>query len=262
MRPKTISDLAGDAAKTVTATAVESTTHSPKRAADTAADTVAVRPTRPGDLQALVEISQRVYRDDPWCMSYLWSQLCAFPEGQLVAVDNATGRVCGMAASLILDDEAYGTDADWCTLTDSGRFTNHDPAGRTLYGAEVMVDPRMQGRGVGKKIYAARRRLCRELGLDHIRAGARLRGYHRYADTLSAEQYVDQVVAGALSDPTLSFQLKQGFRVLGVTRDYLPVDPASHGHAAVIEWRSARLLLPDAAIDWRSHPAVPQLATA
>ena len=226
------------------------------------ASSVLVRNTRPSDFQAIIDISHRVYREDPWTMRYLWSQWRAFPEGQLVAVDRATGRVCGMAGSLVIDWDDFGLDVDWCELTDNGLFTTHNPAGRTLYGAEVMVDPRMQGRGVGKQIYAARRRLCRDLGLDHIRAGARLRGYHRYADTLDVESYVERVVAGELSDPTLSFQLKQGFRVIGVTTDYLPVDSASRGHAAVIEWRNARLLLPDAAVDLAGHPALPHLATA
>ena len=45
-----------------------------------------------------------------------------------------------------------------------------------------------------------------------------------------------RIVAGELSDPTLSFQLSRGFVVIGVARDYLRHDPESHGHAAVIEW--------------------------
>jgi hypothetical protein len=69
-----------------------------------------------------------------------------------------------------------------------------------------------------------------------VRAGARLAGYHRYVGTLSPEEYTRRVVAGELSDPTLSFQLSQGFAVIGVARDYLRHDPQSLGHAAVIEW--------------------------
>ena len=121
-------------------------------------------------------------------------------------------------------------------MTAGGYFTNHNPEGTTLYGAEIMVDPTVQGRGVGKKIYAARRDLCQRLKLHRIRAGARLRGYHRYAQQMSAEQYVERVVRGKLSDPTLSFQLKQGFHVLAVTPNYLPHDKPSLGYAALIEW--------------------------
>ena len=34
----------------------------------------------------------------------------------------------------------------------------------------------------------------------------------------------------------ISFQLRQGFRVIRVARDYIKNDPESHGHAAIIEW--------------------------
>jgi GNAT superfamily N-acetyltransferase len=125
---------------------------------------------------------------------------------------------------------------NWREFTDRGYFTNHDPEGSTLYAAEVMVDPEAQGRGIGKQLYKARRDLCRRLRLKRIRAGARLRHYSRYADQYSPEEYVKKIITREIGDPTLTFQLKQGFRVIGVVRDYLPNDPASQGHAAVIEW--------------------------
>jgi hypothetical protein len=74
------------------------------------------------------------------------------------------------------------------------------------------------------------------LGLRRIRAGARLRGYHAHADRLTAEEYVARVVRGEIHDPTLSFQLKRGFKVIAVVSGYLRHDPESLGHAAVIEW--------------------------
>ena len=99
-----------------------------------------------------------------------------------------------------------------------------------------MVDPQLRRGGVGSALYEARRGLVRRLGLTRIRAGARLSLYHRWADRMSAEAYVERVVAGELEDPVLRFQLRQGFRVLAVVADYLPQDPASLGYAAVIEW--------------------------
>jgi GNAT superfamily N-acetyltransferase len=116
-------------------------------------------------------------------------------------------------------------------------FTNHDPDnGHTLYAAEVMVDPEHQGRGVGKALYAARRELVRRLGLWRIRAGARLRGYHRHAHDMTALLYAEKVAHGELFDPTVSFQIKQGFRIIGVVTGYLRNDPESRGYAALIEW--------------------------
>lgn len=198
---------------------------------------IVVRNTRPEDFEPIIEMTREVYHDSPtWKVEQLTSHLEVFPEGQFVAVEKVTDRVVGMAASLIVLWDDYETRASWRDFTDYGTFRNHNPDGRTLYGAEVMVRPSAQGRGVGKQIYKARRALVRQLGLLRIRAGARLCGYHRYADSLTAEQYVLRVMAGDLSDPTLCFQLKQGFVPLAVAPDYLHHDPESLGFAAVIEW--------------------------
>jgi GNAT superfamily N-acetyltransferase len=122
-------------------------------------------------------------------------------------------------------------------FTDGATFANHDPErGRTLYGAEVMVDPDCRGRGCGKALYKARRDLVRRLKLLRIRAGARLRSYGKYAEQMSAQEYVRKVIDGEIGDPTLSFQLKQGFRVIAVVQSYIPDDPESRGYAAIIEW--------------------------
>lgn len=202
---------------------------------------VTVRRTRPEDLDALIALCRAVYPfTPPYGGEQLRSQQTVFPAGQMVAVardpETEEETVVGMAASLILLWDDYETQDTWRDFTDHGLFTNHDPEGRTLYGAEVMVHPEWQGRGVGSKLYEARRRLARRLGLRRIRAGARLRGYHRYADRMSAGQYVEAVVAGELRDPTLTFQLNRGFRVLHVVSGYLKGDPESLGWAAVIEW--------------------------
>jgi GNAT superfamily N-acetyltransferase len=142
-----------------------------------------------------------------------------------------------MAASLIVPWDAYDMKMNWQDFTAGGTFANHDPIhGRTLYGAEIMVHPSARRRGIASRLYQARRDLVAHLGLLRIRAGARLRGYHRHAATLTPQEYVDAVVKGTRSDPTLSFQLAQGFTVLGVVRHYLDADPESLGYAAVIEW--------------------------
>jgi hypothetical protein len=54
---------------------------------------------------------------------------------------------------------------------------------------------------------------------------------------MSAAQYVDDVVAGRLTDPTLSFQIGHGFEVRGMLEDYLE-DEADDGWAALIVWES------------------------
>jgi GNAT superfamily N-acetyltransferase len=205
---------------------------------------VRVRNTTRDDLEDIIELSRRVYPGShPWSARQLMSHLKVFPRGQFVAERDGFASIAGMSASLILHWEDYETTATWKEFTGGGMFVNHDPArGRTLYGAEVMVDPSIQRSGVGAALYRARRRLAIELGLVRIRAAARLRGYHRYAHRMSPEQYVEGVLRGTLKGPTLSFQLREGFQVIQVVSNYLDSDPESLGHAAIIEWLNPTLV--------------------
>lgn len=54
---------------------------------------------------------------------------------------------------------------------------------------------------------------------------------------MSAEEYVSRVVAGELYDSTLSVQLKNGFRVVTMLRDYIE-DSASDNWAVLILWEN------------------------
>jgi ribosomal protein S18 acetylase RimI-like enzyme len=208
---------------------------------------VMVRETRPADFPQIITLGRGVYPESPpWTHEQLASHQRVFSEGQLVAVEEVTGLILGMAASLIVRWDDYDPTTHWRDFTDNGMFSNHDPEnGRTLYGAEIMVSPAAQRRGIGSKLYKARRQLVERLGLLRIRAGARLRGYHRYAHRMSAEEYVIRIVNGELRGPTLSFQLKHGFHVLGVVPGYLRHDPESLGYAAVIEWINVAVAKPE-----------------
>lgn len=211
---------------------------------------IEIRNTRPDDVPGIIALCGLVYpHSPPWTEQQLRSHLEVFPEGQLVAVEreaaDVVGGIVAMAASLIVRWDDYDISATWRDMTDRGTFANHDPSGRTLYGAEIMVRPDLQGRGIGRRLYARRREIAQELRLLRIRAGARLRGYGQHADRLSPEEYTRSVVRGELTDPTLTFQLRQGFRVIAVVSGYLRDDPESRGYAAVIEWINREVATPE-----------------
>ncbi|CAN5206806.1 hypothetical protein BH09GEM1_BH09GEM1_39190 [soil metagenome] len=200
--------------------------------------TVTVRPMTAGDFDGIIALTKAIYPGAPaWKAEQLESHMRVFPEGQLVAERQDTGDLVAMSASLIVLWDDYELTTSWRDFTDAGMFTNHDPShGRTLYGAEIMVDTTLRGHGIGSAIYSARAALARDLGLLRIRAGARLRDYAPRAATMSSVEYVRAVLRGELSDRTLSFQLRRGFQVIGVVNNYLRHDPESLGNAAVIEW--------------------------
>ena len=209
-----------------------------------AQDSVVVRNTATRDFDGITELCRRTYPDTPpWNAEQLSSHLRLFPEGQFVAVLGPDEKVVGMCASLIVDWEDYHMLDSWEQFTAGGMFTNHNPTrGRTLYGAEVIVDCTLQHHGIGDKLYHARRALTESHRLLRIRAGSRLRGYSHCATQLQPEAYVVRVVEGVDYDPTLSFQLKEGFHVLAVVPHYLSDDPESMGYAAVIEWLNPELI--------------------
>jgi phosphoenolpyruvate carboxylase len=198
---------------------------------------------RPEHFLQIQELCKKVYPfSKPWSLDQLEAHRAYFPDGQLIVVDNKTGKVVGLAFSLIIVWDDYLSQDSWQDFTASGYFHNHNPRkGKTLYGAEVMVDPELRGQGIGKLLYEGRKYIVEKYNLKKIRAGARLRGYSKFKDQLTPDEYVKRVSEKKIYDPTLSFQLNQDFKVIDVAPNYLFNDPESLGFAAVIEWLNPKV---------------------
>lgn len=193
---------------------------------------------RPMHFEQIQELCRKVYPfSKPWNIAQLESHHSYFPDGQLIVIEKESGKIVGLAFSLIVSWSDYSKQDNWQDFTSGGFFHNHNPRiGKTLYGAEIMVNPDCRGQGIGKLLYEGRRAILEKYGLKRIRAGARLRGYSKFKDKLSPQEYTKQVMDKKIFDPTLSFQLGQGFKVIDVVSNYLFNDPESLGYAAVIEW--------------------------
>lgn len=198
-----------------------------------------IRHTRTSDIKPLIELQKRVYPTiPPWREDLLLKQIEIFPQGQLVA--ESGGQLVGAASSLIVLWDEWEVEHTWKEVTSRGSFSTHNPEGRTLYGAEVFVQPELRGAGIGHALYRGRRQVCRKLNLKRIIACGRLPGYHHHGDHISALLYAQKVVWGDLFDPVLSFQLREGFNFCGTVEGYLPDDQASQGHASLIVWLNPR----------------------
>lgn len=161
------------------------------------------------------------------------SQYRIFPEGQIVAL--AGERVVGQGSGFFIEFDFANPDHRFKEICDGFYFTRHDPNGAYYYGADISVHPDCRGQGIGKCIYAARQDVVRRYNKQGIVAGGLIPGYAAYKGVLSLQEYVDRVVAGELQDPTLSFQLRNGFRVRGLIQNYLE-DSASDNWSTLIEW--------------------------
>jgi GNAT superfamily N-acetyltransferase len=161
------------------------------------------------------------------------SHLRIFPEGQWVALDGE--RVVGMSAGFLCAFDFDHPHHTFDEIIAYGFFTRHDPQGAYFYGADVSVHPAYRGRGLGRRLYNARKELVRQRGLSGMVTGAMIPGFAHYKATMEAHVYVAHVVAGEIFDPTLSMQLRQGFRIRALLPNYLP-DSATDGWSVLIEW--------------------------
>lgn len=169
-----------------------------------------------------------------WKEHHLKSHIKIFPEGQFVA--EFEGVIVGSASSMIVRLEPEYAEHTYNQITGAGMFTTHDSKGDSLYGADVSTHPEMRRLGIATALYEARRQLAMHLNLRRIIAGGRLFNYCEHA-YMTAEEYAKKVVAGELSDPVLSFQLKNGFQFIKILPDYMK-DSRSLNYATFIEWKN------------------------
>ncbi len=156
-----------------------------------------------------------------------------FPQGFFVALDDL--RVVGQGAGIFLDfdfDQPQHTLAD---ITGPHQCGHHNPAGHWYYGTDLIVHPDYRRQGIGRMLYEVRKDLVHRYHKLGIIAGAHMPGFADYKHEMTAEEYVAMVNAGELYDPTLTFQIGNGFRIVGVLKDYVH-DEATDGYSALIVW--------------------------
>lgn len=195
------------------------------------------------DVPGIKDLSTRVYGPAGF-KGYLdgpiRGQIHHFPAGQFVAtVDD---RVVGYCASFRIAGDIALAPHTWEAITGNGYASRHDPAGEWLYGMDVFVDRDYRGYRIGQRLYNARKKLSQELGLQGIVFGGRIPSLHKRIDRYeSVAAYVDEVNRKKRRDPVLSFQLHNGFEILGVLPGYLVSDAQSLGYAVHLAWRNPKV---------------------
>lgn len=204
-----------------------------------ARDGVVVRPAGPEHAAALEELQRVCYptmgEQERMRAEHFRHHLDLFVDADLVAL--AGDAVVGLGSGFLVDFDFEHPDHTFGEMIDGGWYGRHDPDGAWYYGADISVHPDWRGRGIGGRLYEARKALVRRLGRRGIVAGGMLPGYPAVRGRMSVPEYVGAVVAGEARDPTLSFQLRHGFEVRGLLRGYID-DPASDDWATLIVWEN------------------------
>lgn len=219
---------------------------------------VRLRKLRVKDHEDIVKLQLACFPSmPPWTKEQFESMLQHFPQGQLCVEFN--GKIVASSSSLILDFDEYQDWHDWRLIADSGYIRNHDPDGDTLYGIEIMVDPKFRGMRLARRLYEARKRICREQNLQRIVIGGRIPGYNKHRGKMTAEQYVEKVRNHDLYDMVLTTQLANGFVLRKLIPEYLPSDEDSAGYATQMEWTNADYQPDEKA--WHASPRSVRICT-
>jgi len=200
---------------------------------------VMIRNTLPADIPKVVGLQKESFPflaryGNIWHPEELQSHLRIFPQGQFVAIE-PDDTVVGSASTLIVSLDPEYAEHTWKEITADGIFTNHNPEGDSLYGADISTHPKYRHEGIGKMLYNTRKQLVTKLNLRRMIGGGRLFNYCEFAGKMSALEYAQRVVKGELRDPVLSFELDNEFKFVKILPNYLD-DVRSLNNASFIEW--------------------------
>ncbi|WP_230658584.1 carbon-nitrogen hydrolase family protein [Psychrobacter sp. I-STPA10] len=187
------------------------------------------------DYPQLKVLMDKVYADmgGAWSKTTINTLIDAFPEGQIALFDH--DKLIGMVLSMRVDYQRFSNPHTYDDLIGQREIIQDDPEGDAIYGLDALIDPDYRGYRLGRRLYDARKELCRQMNFRAILAGGRIPNYHNHHD-LSPGEYIDAVESREIHDPALSFQLSNGFIVKRILSGYLPDDDQSKGFATLLEW--------------------------
>ncbi len=197
-----------------------------------------LRHLRLEDYADIKEIMDQVYSGfgGAWPLKKFTAQLAVFPEGQICIDDH--GKVVAAALAVIVDYDKFGDQHTYDEITGDAYLTTHDPTGDVLYGVDVFVSPDYRDMRLGRRLYEARRELCKNLNLKSIVAGGRIPNYKNHSSEMTPQEYIERVKKKEIYDPILTFQLSNDFEVKRVLNAYLPEDRESRGYATLLQWHN------------------------
>ncbi|MEH6356662.1 MAG: bifunctional GNAT family N-acetyltransferase/carbon-nitrogen hydrolase family protein [Marinobacter sp.] len=203
------------------------------------------------DYNQLQILMDRVYHDigGAWPRDTIKALVEQFPDGQICIEES--GELVAVALTVSVQYERFSNPHTYDDLILRDEKLRHDTKGDSLYGLDVFIDPEYRGYRLGRRLYEARKELCRSMNLRAILAGGRIPHYHKYKDHTTPAEYIERVSRKDIYDPILSFQLSNDFQVTRLLHKYLPEDEKSLGYATLLEWRNILYVPPSSVLNTR-----------
>ncbi len=203
------------------------------------------------DYEQLKVLMDRVYDDigGAWPRDTINALIEQFPEGQICIEDS--GELVAVALTVSVKYERFSNPHTYDDLLLRNEKIWHNANGDSLYGLDVFIHPDYRGYRLGRRLYEARKELCRSKNLRAILAGGRIPSYYKYADQHTPAEYIQRVDRKEIYDPILSFQLSNDFQVTRLMHKYLPEDEKSLGYATLLEWNNILYTPPSSVLNTR-----------
>jgi predicted amidohydrolase/GNAT superfamily N-acetyltransferase len=203
------------------------------------------------DYPQLKNLMDRIYDDigGAWPEDTIKELVEQFPDGQICIEDS--GELIAVALTVKVKYDRFSNPHTYDDLILANDKIRHKDTGDALYGLDVFIHPDYRGYRLGRRLYEARKELCRSMNLRAILAGGRIPHYHKYADQYSPAEYIERVDRKAIYDPILTFQLSNEFQVKRLMHKYLPEDEKSLGYATLLEWNNILYTPPSSILDVR-----------
>ncbi|GBL03685.1 carbon-nitrogen hydrolase family protein [Glaciecola sp. KUL10] len=197
-----------------------------------------VRNLEKSDYSQLKLLMDKVYQDigGAWSRHTINRLIEDLPEGQIVVIDHE--KLVGVALTVKVDYTRFSNPHTYDDLIGHRETILNNVEGDALYGLDLLIDPDYRGYRLGRRLYEARKELCRQSNLKAILAGGRIPGYHKHASEMRASEYLQAVARREVYDPILTFQLSNDFQVKRLLHKYLPEDEKSQGYATLLEWNN------------------------
>jgi predicted amidohydrolase/GNAT superfamily N-acetyltransferase len=197
-----------------------------------------IRNLEKSDYPQLKDLMDKIYDDigGSWPEHTIFKLIDDLPDGQICLIDHE--KIVGVALSVQVDYQRFSNPHTYDDLISAREYILNNADGDALYGLDVLIHPDYRGYRLGRRLYEARKELCRQHNLRAILAGGRIPNYYRHADSMTPGEYFEAVKQRKIYDPILTFQLSNDFQVKRLLGEYLPEDEKSQGYATLLEWNN------------------------
>jgi hypothetical protein len=204
---------------------------------------VTIRRAVPADIPIYIALQRERWDADVVATrAQLESRLKSYPQGMLVA--ERDGKIVGMVYAMRITRYDYEKYPSWDEITNKGYCNNVDLDGNAIFGVDLST-ARGVGSAAGDKLLLGVGELAIREGVKEILLGGRMPEYHKYADKLSAEDYL---LAKGPDNKSLDRQIRfytsiPGLKALKVLPNYFQ-DPDSLNYGVLLRWQNPFYGLP------------------